>query len=137
MLMLFERVIDDISNITKKCGCSNSIDHFKIKFSDNIICTDRTSRCDQILYSGRTNTYIKCMPKNRLIITHHETVIPQLSIHTKCNIDVINDAYQQLVYDETKELYNKIRLVYVSFEFYDIIRYTMLILIPYGFRYLK
>jgi hypothetical protein len=144
MLELFERVSDDIPNVTKICGCTNHADHFRIQLSYTS-CPD----CDPTgVKKGKLGgaAYIKCIRSKHLIIYHsrndiiylpYEYYDPYLSIHTKCNIDFINDAYKQLVRNETKELYNKICLVYRDTEFHDIIRYSMLILISHEFRYLK
>jgi hypothetical protein len=137
MLELFERVSDDIPNVTKICGCTNYADHFRIRFSDYILCTDKKSICSKSIICGYQQPYIKCMSTNRLLIVNNSGYHATKSIHSKCNIVIINDAYKQLVYKETKELYNKIRLVYRDIEFQDIIRYTITILLSHGFRYLK
>jgi hypothetical protein len=132
MLRLFERVSDDISNVTKICGCTDHTDHFILQFSKYTLCTDTKSTCDKTLPFRHLCKYIQCMSTNTLIIPNvYGDNSPRLSFHAKCNIGVINDAYNQLMCDETKKIYNKIRLIFRDNKFHDIIRHTALMFLMF------
>jgi predicted kinase len=72
------------------------------------------------------------MRSHQLSVFFKKARNPIWSEHRYCNNDLINRAYQQLVIKETKEVYNKLRLVYD--EMFDIIRYTVLMLLNISYK---
>ena len=121
MSIIAERYTGDLYNnseFSKLCTCPAGSDHYIFTFYTTYKCS-----CKIVDYYAN-GKYLQCACSGKWRYKNTQDWQWYNSMHKKCNDTVIVQAVNDLIIRETKDLYNKLKLI-ETYMIKDIIRYIV------------